>query len=190
MSDWRDAVAAALAEKCREVGVQREDRTRIRKMLYTLAEMERASGEDTVGFRKAVDAYKERGISALLNMTLKYWPIVEEATTATQIEPVPAPPKRVVKIREREPSAAVYQVMLAEAYDKDSVLAHLREHLLAKLQVEVQEITQHSTFPRYDLLCSQSASLSRVFEELKEVSWVVDVVSKPASMFGNFIYEE
>lgn len=212
MSDWRIPLATDLALRCHAAGMQCGDKIQIRNAIQTLGDQERAfiqkypdRQREALGYFRAITEYGNNGLSLLVSMAQKYWPVdPPKSSTPSVFVPVtdpapdPTPPATARKKTAATPPPEfrpvqlqeirlVFQVHLADAYDGESVYQQLGQHLDQTIPNWGVLIGYTQRKDVIDLRATIKKNVSIVYEKLCGVSYITELKTKPNAMFGNFI---
>ena len=204
MSDWRIPLATDLARRAHGAGAREGDRGMLKSCFHTLAEQEKDflrknpdRVHEAIGYARAQDEYGPNGIGMLISMAFKYWPVapaetvdpdvlsrleqVEPVQTTKPTPPVPEPPKPPKKsaVGLLETIHLVFQVSTDSEYDENTVLETLQS--FAGDGVTFTEAYRDGL--SIDLLCEVRTFILPITEKLREVPWLTDVLTKPASLY-------
>lgn len=200
LKDSRTGICLHLALLADAQGVPITDRKWIHAKLYELAKQDQMLPADQQkGFAKAVAKYTTKGITQIINKAIgmrkievpEYLrdadPITVTQQVAIQSNSVKASVKPVAVVINTNEVELVYSLRLSSEYSPDRVattlVGFLRSSIKAPFEVRSFEVAKAGD--RYDLKLSHTCRSSVILDLLKQVTWVVDAVTKPVSLYGS-----
>lgn len=184
MADWRDNVVTALVQFGVGENIVPFNRERVYQLMQSLAETEKIiEKEKRIGFLYCLESYSETGLNTLLNKAEAAWPFQSNA---------PQPPEIPTESKASSDSAHLLDCVVAikldsNGYNPETLLPTFRDYLVEAIEspfaaIPLKIAPVHDSW--YDIYVRYSVPLMDIYELLKSIPWIKDIVTKPSVFFG------